>query len=217
MNRTLTPLSAQRGAGLATGTAELGGYVVRAAGPADADAIRDFVCGLSVKTQFLRFFTAVAPPSGGLLRILSGAKGNADVILITDERGLVVGHGMAVDLEQCGTLSTDVGLVIADRWQGQGLGTTLLSLLTARATERGVTTLVLDILPTNLRMLGIITRRWPDAQRTRTADAISVRADITPRAGSAEQPTTRRSPADHSQASTDSYRGVRREPARSAA
>jgi len=182
MNGTLMPAptaaaaTAAHAAGcLASGTASSGGYQLRAAGPQDADAIRDFVSGLSVRTQYFRFFTAVSPPSRGLLRALSGGGRRADILLVTDEQGRVVGHGMAVDDDQD---RADIGLVIADRWQGQGLGTSLLRLLVARARRRGISALQLEVLPANTRMLGIIDRHWPDAARKRTPDALSITAPI---------------------------------------
>ncbi len=169
------PLTCDR---LPWGSVPSGRYRVRTAEPDDAALIRDFVCGLSVRTQYFRFFTAVAPPSGGLLRALSGGSGRSDILLVIDDSGAVVGHGMAADGESCDLHTADIGLVIADRWQGQGLGTTLLRLLTERAAERGVETLVLEVLPDNRKMLGIIERRWPHASRKRTPDAITITAEL---------------------------------------
>jgi GNAT superfamily N-acetyltransferase len=152
---------------------------LREAGPQDAGQIRDFVCGLSVRNQYLRFFAPVAPPSSSLLRALSGGNGGADILVVTDDRGKVVGHGMAVDgAEYHGAPTTEIGLVVADSWQGRGLGTTLLRTLARRASDRGVRTLVMEVLPENRRMLGIIGRRWPQAERERTSDSIIVRAAI---------------------------------------
>jgi ribosomal protein S18 acetylase RimI-like enzyme len=192
MDGTLSPLRATatgivpRGH-LADGCVPSGRYNVRTAEPGDADLIRDFVCALSVRTQFFRFFTAVAPPSPGLLRALTGATG-ADIVLVTDDSGVVVGHGMAADGmtadreagdgQAGGVHTADIGLVINDRWQGQGLGTMMLRLLTERAAERGVEALVLEVLPDNRKMLGIIERRWPHASRKRTPDAIRIVAEL---------------------------------------
>jgi GNAT superfamily N-acetyltransferase len=145
----------------------------------DAARIREFVCGLSANSQYLRFFASVAPPSSGLLRVLGGGTG-ADILLVTEESGDVIAHAMAADTGVCGGLATNIGLVVADRWQGQGLGTLLLSTLIGRASRRGVSSLVLDVLPYNDRMLGIIARRWPDAPRQRTRDAIVISPAITP-------------------------------------
>ncbi len=167
-----------RAASLTSGTTPAGRYLVREAGPLDSDLIGAFISGLSVQSQYFRFFTAVAPPSAGLLRALCDSS-RADLLVITDAWGAVVGHGMAADARTCAPSSADFGLAIADAWQGQGLGTMLLRLLMARAARRGVRSLQFEVLADNARMLGIIDRRFPGAARTRTADSISIRADIT--------------------------------------
>lgn len=149
------------------------------ASPADACRISDFVAGLSVRTQFFRFFASVARPSSGLLRALTGADGRADVLIATDPDGAVVGHGMAVDRPAPdGTLATDLGLVVADQWQQRGIGSALLGMLAERAAGRGASELVMDVLPANGRMLGMIGRRWPDARREMHRDSVTVRARL---------------------------------------
>jgi acetyltransferase len=145
----------------------------------DAARIREFVCGLSTNSQYLRFFASVAPPSSGLLRVLCGGTG-ADILLVTDDHGTVIAHAMAADTAVSGGLASNIGLAVTDSWQQQGLGTLLLSTLIGRAARRGVGSLVLDVLPSNDRMLGIIARRWPDAPRRRTRDAIVMTPAITP-------------------------------------
>jgi GNAT superfamily N-acetyltransferase len=153
--------------------------LLRGATEHDAAQIREFVCGLSPHSQYLRFFATVAPPSSGLLRVLCGGTG-ADILLVTDDRGTVIAHAMGADTPVLGGLASNIGLVVTDSWQQQGLGTLLLSTLISRASRRGVGSLVLDVLPSNDRMLGIIARRWPDAPRERTRDAIIIRPAITP-------------------------------------
>jgi GNAT superfamily N-acetyltransferase len=170
--------------------------LIRAAGSADADRIRDFVCGLSPRSQYFRFFASVAPPSTSLMRALCGATGSADILLLTDSRGNVIGHAMAADTRATDTraastpaadtrlagghLEANIGLVIADAWQHCGLGTMLLAMLVSRAVRRGVDALVLDVLPDNARMRGIITRHWPNAPTERTRDALVFRPPIGP-------------------------------------
>jgi GNAT superfamily N-acetyltransferase len=179
MNRTLAERPAAVTSRLAAGATPGGRYSVRPAGPDDDAAIREFLCGLSVRTQYFRFFTAMCPPSRSLLKALTAANEKADILLITGEDGRVIAHGMTVDAAGERTGSADVGLVVADDWQGQGLGTVLLRLLTGRAASRGITSLVLDVLPENHRMLGIVGRYWPDADRRRTLDAINITAPVT--------------------------------------
>ena len=173
MDRTL--VAEERIAHSAAGTS-----LLRRASPSDAARIRDFVCGLSPRSQYLRFFAAVAPPSTGLLRALCGA-GDADVLLVTDGDGSVIGHGMAADEPAGAGRASSIGLVVADAWQRQGIGTLLLDALMARAVCRGVGSLVFEVLPANRVMLGIIGRRWPGAPAERTPDAIVFRPEITPR------------------------------------
>jgi GNAT superfamily N-acetyltransferase len=157
----------------------LDGLLRQARPEEDAVRISDFVCGLSPETRYLRFFASVAPPSSGLLRALSGGTG-ADVLLVTDGTGAVIAHGMAADASPGDRLASNIGLVVTDRWQQRGLGGLLLSTLVGRAARRGIGSLVLDVLPDNRRMLGIISRRWPDAPWERTPDAITIRPAITP-------------------------------------
>jgi ribosomal protein S18 acetylase RimI-like enzyme len=184
MNGTLVPPVGWP-ASLRSGRVRTGRYAIRPATQDDAPLIREFVCGLSVRTQYFRFFTAVSPPSGGLLRALTGSAGRADILVVTDESGAVIGHGMAVDTDADASTgvtrrAADIGLVIADEWQGQGLGSQLLTLVSERAAARGVRVLLLEVLPDNRRMLGIIERRWPDAHRKRMPDALSITAEIEP-------------------------------------
>jgi RimJ/RimL family protein N-acetyltransferase len=182
MERTLVRSATVTGPiGAGPAWAGLGSGLIRTAGPGDADRIRAFVCGLSSRSQYFRFFASVAPPSTGLMRALCGEIGSADILILTDNRGAVIGHAMAADARRAdGSLEASIGVVIADEWQERGLGTTLLSMLVSRATGRGVSALVLDVLPANDRMRGIISRRWPDAPAERTRDAIVIRPQIGP-------------------------------------
>jgi len=152
--------------------------LLRQAGPADSAAIREFVCGLSPRTQRLRFFAAVAPPSTGLLRALCGTTGHADILLVSDSDGTVIAHGMAADAPTRDGTESSIGLVVADDWQRRGVGTRLLRELTARAARRGVGSLVLEVLPDNHVMRGIIRRQWPDAPAEWTPDALVFRPAI---------------------------------------
>lgn len=160
--------------------------MLTAAEPADALRVSDFISGLSVRTQFLRFFASVAPPSSGLLRSLTGADGRADVLIAADDDGTMIGHGMAVDRTAAdGTRLSDIGVVVADQWQLRGVGSALLDELTRRAAGRGTTELVMDVLPENARMLAMIERRWPRARRAYERGSVTIRASAGAPAGAA--------------------------------
>jgi ribosomal protein S18 acetylase RimI-like enzyme len=180
MKRTpVDPLEPGKAGTALTATSAPATGLVRQGRQDDAKRVSEFVCALSPLSRYLRFFASVAPPSSGLLRVLCGGTG-ADILVVTDRGGAVVAHAMAADTAVPGGLASNIGLVVADPWQQQGLGTLLLSTLIGRASRRGVASLVLDVLPSNDRMVGIIARRWPDAPQQRTRDAIVFSPVITP-------------------------------------
>jgi GNAT superfamily N-acetyltransferase len=153
---------------------------LRRADACDRGAIREFVSGLSARNQRLRFFAGVVPPSSALLSALCGGSGSADVLIVTDCNGAVIAHGMAADKPVNGTVESSVGLVVADAWHRRGVGTMLISALVGRAAARGVSSLVVDVLPDNHVILGIIGRRWPSAASERTPDGLVFRLAIQP-------------------------------------
>jgi GNAT superfamily N-acetyltransferase len=140
-----------------------GAIEYRSAAAADCDAIRSFLTGLSLRTRFLRFFTPASPPSSAVLRWMCGGGRTTDVLVATHDH-VIVGHAMAADsLSPEGCLVSDIGVVVGDHWQNQGIGSQILDRLVARAMARGVSVLVMDVLPENKQMLAMISRRWADA------------------------------------------------------
>jgi len=146
----------------------------RCATAADCEAIRWFVAGLSLHTRFLRFFTPASPLSSAVLRAMCGTGRTTDVLVATHD-GVIIGHAMAVDsIGPGGCRVTDIGVVIADHWQGRGVGSMLMGRLVTRAAARGVSVLVMDVLPENRPMLAMISRRWADAHYQFGADSVTV-------------------------------------------
>lgn len=193
-----------------------GGLIeIRPGGPADADAIRSFITGLSPRTQYLRFFAGVAPPGSALLRGLTGTGNGADIVVATCRSPAcgepacgepasgeqIVGHAMAADgTDPDGTRTVNIGLVVADGSQRRGVGSALMRLLLARAFARGARIAVMDVLPGNARVLAMIAGHWPGARRERTGDSVLVRASLTapslmPGPATARAPALVRAPA----------------------
>jgi GNAT superfamily N-acetyltransferase len=171
VNRTQEiPASRQDGDG--------GAIEIRAASAADCDAIKSFIMGLSLHARFLRFFSPVAPPSSAVLGRMCGVGRDTDVLVAT-ESGAVVGHAMAVDAtEPDGRRVADIGLVVTDSWQNRGIGSEMLSRVIARAAARGVSGLVMEVLPENQRMLTMITRRWADARHEFAGGSVTIRVRL---------------------------------------
>jgi GNAT superfamily N-acetyltransferase len=177
VNRTQVPLTA-----------------IRRASAADLTALSDFFAGLSVQTRYRRFFAAVTP-TPAMLRTLSGGTGTVDAVIAVRD-GVIIGHAMAADLASPADLSspadraraadramagatmTEIGVVVADAWQGQGVGSALTSTLIAAAQARGVTDVAMAVLPSNQQVLAMIARRWPAARTGHGADFATVRVRL---------------------------------------
>lgn len=147
---------------------------------ADRPALRDFLAGLSTRTRYLRFFAGTVPASPAMLGVLGGDRRGVDVIVATRD-GAIIGHAMAVDTPgPDGDLVSDLGVVVADAWQGQGVGTRLMRTLAGRARARGATSVTMDVLAENRPMLTMITDNWPSARQHRSGPYLTIRAPLVP-------------------------------------
>lgn len=141
----------------------------------DTRAVRDFLCRLSPATTFARFFTGLGRPSDTLVRLLvrrqptgwswvaesqlaaaAGAAGEAGPRVVGHASWTVDASGVA-----------EISVVVDDAWHGMGVGHGLVDRVIADATASGAATLRLDVLASNRRVIGMISRRWPDARAQR--------------------------------------------------
>jgi GNAT superfamily N-acetyltransferase len=152
---------------------------IRPSGCADLAALGAFFAGLSLHTRVKRFFAPVSP-GPAMLHRLGGTAGQADV-LVAVRGGVIIGHAMAVDQAspEAGLIS-DMGVVVADAWQGRGVGAALMRALVARAQARGVTGVSMDVLPSNRAVLAMITSHWAAARTGRSADSVTVQIQLLP-------------------------------------
>jgi ribosomal protein S18 acetylase RimI-like enzyme len=147
---------------------------IRPVRPDDLAELGGFFAGLSVESRYLRFFAPVVP-AHGLLDLLAGRHARVDAIVAV-ANGVIVGHAMAADGRDGRT--TDVGIVVADAWQRCGVGAALMRALVARAQERGVMSLAMDVLPGNRRVLAMILAHWPDAAVGQNPDSVDIRVPL---------------------------------------
>jgi GNAT superfamily N-acetyltransferase len=146
---------------------------IRPAGTADLAALGDFFAGLSMQARYLRFFSAITP-GAGLLNLLCGGDGTTDAVLATRD-GAIIGHGMAVDRSgPGGARTTDIGVVVTDAWQRQGVGSTLVRALMTGAQVRGVTSVTMDVMHGNDRAFAMIKAHWPAARSRRSRDCATI-------------------------------------------
>ncbi|MEO3873239.1 GNAT family N-acetyltransferase [Nonomuraea sp. B12E4] len=151
------------------------GTQIRPACPDDVERIRRFLAGLSLQTQTLRFFTGFGAPATGLVHTLIAVDESRDALVATAAGGEIVGHAMSY-LGQCSDV--EIAVVVADRWQGFGLGPELVEMLLLRAAVRGARTVGMDVMGENRRVLRLIRRLWPDAEMKVDSGTVEVTAMI---------------------------------------
>jgi acetyltransferase len=107
----------------------------------DLDRERDFAAGLSQRTGYLRLLSTrrLSPQD---LRRLTDIDPQREAALVAIEEGPGVGAARQVGVARFvidpATGDAEFAMVLADAWQGRGLGRELLSRLIAVARERGV-------------------------------------------------------------------------------
>jgi ribosomal protein S18 acetylase RimI-like enzyme len=150
---------------------------IRQASAADSAALRDFFARLSLRTRVLRFFAPLTPTSA-MLRRLAGEAASVDAVVAV-HGGVIVGHGMAVDpAEPSDGPAADIGVVVADAWQSQGVGSALMRALISRAQARGVTSIRMDVLHDNHQVRAMITSHWTEVRTDHSADCLTVQVPL---------------------------------------
>ena len=125
---------------------------VRAACPADAGRIQDYVRTLSPSSRYDRFLAPMNELSPAeLARIGVGGEMQATLIAETKIAGArnMIGEARYAASDRA---AFEIALSVADAWRGCGLGTLLMDELECRARNLGVTMLVGDVLRSNAAM-----------------------------------------------------------------
>jgi ribosomal protein S18 acetylase RimI-like enzyme len=151
---------------------------IRQACYADHAALRDFIGGLSPRARYLRFFTGAVSTNPAMLRLLAGGGDHIDAVVAV-ENSVIIGHAMASDCTgPGGGRVTEIGVVVTDARQGQGVGSALIRTLAARAQARGITTATMDVLAENRQVLAMVARRWPAARHQQSGPYVSIQARL---------------------------------------
>jgi GNAT superfamily N-acetyltransferase len=152
-NAMTTACQAQEDVSLLDGTR----VPIRPIRPGDAAALQRFHDRLSDRSVYLRFMGVMPHLSDAMAEYFTRLDGAQRVALValdpahTEEIIAVV----RFDREP-GTNRAEYAAVVADRWQGRGLGLSLTRRLIVEARRRGVCTLYALVLPENLRMLNLL-------------------------------------------------------------
>ena len=130
---------------------------VRAVGPADAESIQAFVRRLSDTSRRQRFFAPIRELAPAMLARLTESAGRPDLVLLAEahdgEIWSMVALAQYAPGEDDG--ACDLALVVADAWQGLGLGRALMGVLIQSARDARCTRAVVDVLRDNEAMLAL--------------------------------------------------------------
>ncbi len=141
--------------------------VIRPATPADAQAIQALVRSLTPASRYSRFFSGVQELSPEWLERFSRAQPRQDVSLLATvlREGREVLVGMAQYAADPYPERCDFAVLVADEWQGHGIGRRLLHNLECLARAAGIERIEGEVLTHNSSMLGLAHAMGYEARR----------------------------------------------------
>ncbi|GAA1524834.1 hypothetical protein GCM10009741_27870 [Kribbella lupini] len=147
-------------------------FLIRRAVAGDRCKLSAMLDGLSELSLYFRFQTAVGhPPRAAVIEPLLSSSGQSWVAERNDH---LVAHAMwAWVYGATGTPTAELAAIVADPYQGRGLGTRMLDLAGAHAHAAGARQLLLVVSAANDRTLRLIRRRWPTAPADRDGPLIN--------------------------------------------
>lgn len=153
--------------------AALHGWQVAVVRPADAAALHGLFAACSEDTVRRRFFGRLrAFPADYLAHVLAGrAEVHDAVVAYGADRARLV--GLASLALPPGSPVAELGVLVGDAWQRQGVGRAMLDVLLARARDRGVLRVSAAVLPGRSALLGALGRHLPAEHLAHSADGPS--------------------------------------------
>jgi acetate---CoA ligase (ADP-forming) len=116
----------------------------------DQNLLIHFIKDLSAETFYLRFLHKVRPEEA----VRGMMPGTDRFALLVMREEMVIGHAVyAITIPE---KAADAAVVVADEFQGKGLGTILLGQLTQAAIAAGISMLEAQVAPENARMLQVL-------------------------------------------------------------
>ena len=165
---------------------------------------------LSPESRYRRFLTPMPRLPGTTVRRLTDVDHqDHEAMIALDEQG-TEGLGVARYVRDPGRRdAAEVAVTVVDDWQGRGLGTLLLEVISARARDEGVRTFTALMLARNQDMMDLFKRLGPVRVVDREAGTVEIEVPI-PAAGVApELSELLRLSAKHDVAAPHTARGRR--------
>jgi GNAT superfamily N-acetyltransferase len=143
---------------------------IRPVRPDDAAALDALIARCSLDTRYRRFFAPVrGMPIEYREGVLAGDPDRHDALIVQQPTGEIIALASLV----AAPAGAELGILVEDGWQRQGLGTTLVHELVDRARQRGVRRLRATVLPSSSRLVRWLGGTVPMESSTLDADGIS--------------------------------------------
>jgi acetyltransferase len=127
---------------------------IRRVRPSDAEALRSFYEALSSESRRARFLGSGSVADPGTARAFCTPDHMHDEgFVAVAATGALIGHLCLVDV---GDNRLELGVAVADEWQGHGIGRRLFEAALDWARDRGVTTIVASCFADNWRVLSLL-------------------------------------------------------------
>ena len=154
---------------------------VRPIEPGDRDALAAGFERLSDRSRYRRFLAATPRLTSTVLTYLTDVDHHDHEALVAfdEASGDLIGVGRFVR-EEDDDEAAEAAITVADDWQGRGLGTKLLELISARAREEGVARFTATLLAENRAMLDLFEALGPVRVVDRRAGTVEIVAEIPP-------------------------------------
>lgn len=132
----------------------------------DADAVLGLFDRLSPQSVYRRYFSPLVPRERLRASVARIDHHDREAVAAVEGGELV---GVAEYSRMPGSRLADMGIVVADAWQRQGLGTRLVAALASRAADEGVDGFAVDIQGDNYGALRLFRRVAPGTRMTFSA------------------------------------------------
>jgi acetyltransferase len=142
---------------------------LRPAGQADQARIQALVRGLTPRTRYLRFFNGVQELTQPWLERFSRADPQRDFTMLAIVHETECVAGMAQYCADPYPSRAELAVLVADRWQGLGIGKQLVSSLLVMARACGLRRMEGQVLSENRAMLQLLQRLGFRLQRDRVS------------------------------------------------
>ncbi|TAN24797.1 MAG: GNAT family N-acetyltransferase [Actinomycetota bacterium] len=163
-----------------------GGTVkIRPIVPNDAPLIERLHASLSAETIYFRFFSPVKKLSDTMLHRFVNVDYSDRMAFVAIFREEIIAVSRYERLP--GRSEAEVAFLVSDAHQGRGLGSIMLEMLAARASEAGITRFIAETLPENQKMLRVFHGAGYKDSRSYQDGVVRVVFDIEPTAESVEK------------------------------